>query len=223
MIELTRARTRALETNAQGRDLARFIEWIDKTPSTHTIRGMYVSGLIQAINSRGFAPAKSERIQAFKEYPLRGYMELLLDSAITLYPQQGAHEGLRELGNLAIPTFAKSIAGGVVMATVGRSWDLALACVSRGYEISLRPGRCIVAENADGRALVQLRNVWNFPDSYQVGVIEGLMQWCKLEGRVTPSRTSMCNADLAIEWQVSRNSSRRPRTDGGSASASAPR
>jgi len=204
-MQLKSARKLATERAPHKEELGRFLDWIEKTPSTHTVRGMYVSGLVQAISSMGFAPKSNERIQAFKEYPLRDYMEALLDSAISLYPNLSVHEGLRKLGGLAIPTFAKSIAGGVIMATVGRSWDLALTCVSRGYEVSLRPGKCVVAENAKGRAIVQLRNVWNFSDSYQVGVMEGLMHWCKLEGTVTAARTNLCDADLTIEWGTARD------------------
>lgn len=208
MQQLKRARKLATERSPHREELGRFLSWIEKTPSTHTVRGMYVGGVVQAIQSMGFAPHSDERIQAFKEYPLQGYMELLLDSAVSLYPELTVHDGLRKLGGLAIPTFAKSIAGSVIMATVGRNWDIALTCVSRGYEVSLRPGKCIVTENANGRAIVQLRNVWNFSDSYQVGVMEGLMEWCKLEGRVTAMRTTMCDADLTIEWETARDVSR---------------
>ena len=94
-------------------------------------------------------------------------------------------ESLRQLGELAIPTFARSIAGGVTMGIVGRSWELALKCVSRGYELSLKPGSCTVASIGSGQALLQLRNVWNFGDSYQVGVVLGLMKWCRIDGRVS--------------------------------------
>ena len=210
-----RARELVLKTSAIQGELKECLRRIDRTPSTHTVRGMYVGGIVQAIASMGFEPTKVERIHAFKEYSVREYMELLLDSAISIYPGGGVHEGLRRLGGMAIPTFAKSMAGGVIMATAGRSWDLSLSLVSRGYELSLKPGKCTVVENANGRALIQLREVWNFCESYQIGVMEGLMQSCKLEGTVKPTLITPCDADLEIRWETARDAvSRRSRGRG---------
>jgi uncharacterized protein (TIGR02265 family) len=219
--QLTRARDLVTGRSPLKKELTHFLGLIENTPKTHTVRGMYVGGLVQAVQAMGFHPWKDEKIHAFREYSLREYMEMLLDAAISLYPADSVREGLRKLGGLAIPTFSKSMAGGVIMATVGRSWDLALICVSRGYEVSLKPGKAIVMENANGHAMVQLRNVWNFADCYQVGVMEGLMHWCKLEGKVTPEVHTPCDVDLKIEWEATRSVSKRPqRDDSAGASAS---
>jgi uncharacterized protein (TIGR02265 family) len=127
-------------------------------------------------------------------------METLLDASVTLYPKKPIAEGLKMLGEQAIPTFASSIVGSVIMGTVGHSWNLALKCVSRGYEVSLKPGRAVVAEIGHGKAVVELREVWNFGESYQVGVIQGLMQWCGLEGEIQPVVKTHCDIDLEIRW-----------------------
>jgi uncharacterized protein (TIGR02265 family) len=161
---------------------------------------MYVNGLYQTLTMMGCEIVDQEKITAFRDYPLQDYMELLLDGAISLYPKSSVNQGLRELGQLGIPMFAKSIVGGVIMGTVGKSWELALKCVSRGYEVSLKPGKAVVAEMSSNRALVQLRNVWNFGETYQVGMIEGLMQWCDLNGTVTAEAKTACDVDLKIEW-----------------------
>jgi hypothetical protein len=59
--------------------------------------------------------------------------------------------------------------------------------------------------------------VWNFPDSYQVGVVEGLMEWCGLRGQVTPRSLSACDVDLEIGWSVTTRRSQPPagRASGG--------
>jgi uncharacterized protein (TIGR02265 family) len=186
------------------RELKTFIEWIDETPAANTVKGMYVGGLLQALDTMGVEAPRRERLHAFKDYPLRDYMDLLLDSALTLYPETTAHDGLLRLGRLAIPTFATSIIGKVIMGTVGRSWELGLKFVSRGYEVSLKPGKCVVAELGNGSALLQLRNIWNFGDSYQVGVIDGLMDWCGVQGRIVAQVISRSDVDLKIEWQPER-------------------
>jgi len=201
-MELHRAKVVAEDRPAIRADLAELNAWIKRTPETNTVKGMYVGGLIQAMADRGIRRAEMGRIHSFRDYPLREYMELLIDCAVTVYPQMRVREALRHLGQLAIPTFAKSIVGGVLMGVVGRSWELALKSVSRGYAVSLKPGSAIVSEIRPGYAVVQLRNVWNFGDSYQVGVIEGLMEWCKLEGTVIPQVHSTPDVDLRIEWRT---------------------
>lgn len=180
--------------------LRQLLDTIERTPAANTVKGMYVAGIVEALAQRDIAPRDQRRYQAFKDYSLRDYMRLCLDAAVTLYPSRSPKEGLRSLGQLAIPTFAQSISGAVVMGTVGRSWELALRCVSRGYQISLKPGEAIVAELSAERALVQLRKVWNFGDSYQVGVVEGLMDWCGLNGEVTAHVISACDTDLKLQW-----------------------
>lgn len=191
--------------------LRQLLDTIERTPATNTVKGMYISGIIEALAQRDTAPREERRYHAFKDYPLRDYMRLCLDAAVTLYPSRPPKEGLRSLGQLAIPTFAQSISGAVVMGTVGRSWELALRCVSRGYQISLKPGEAIVAELGSERALVQLRKVYNFGDSYQVGVVEGLMDWCGLNGQVTANVISSCDTDLQIQW-TQRGVHRAPRS-----------
>lgn len=190
--------------------LRQLLDTIERTPAANTVKGMYVAGIVEALAQRDIAPREQRRYQAFKDYSLRDYMRLCLDAAVTLYPSRSPKEGLRSLGQLAIPTFAQSISGAVVMGTVGRSWELALRCVSRGYQISLKPGEAIVAELSSERALVQLRKVWNFGDSYQVGVVEGLMDWCGLNGEVTANVISACDTDLRLQW-AQKSARRGPR------------
>ncbi len=200
-MKLIRARETLDQRPQFKKELTQLFDRIEKTPRANTVKGMYVGGLVQALSSMGYEAGSGEKITPFKDYPLRDYMEMLLDGAVSLYPKEPVAQGLRNLGQLGIPTFAKSIVGAVIMGTVGRSWELALKCVSRGYEVSLKPGKATVAEMANGRALVQLRNVWNFGDTYQVGMIEGLMQWCDVTGKVTPEVKSLCDVDLTIEWE----------------------
>src|SRR5579883_715475 len=208
-MKLQRARQVMDERPEVRKELKELFERIKQTPATHTVKGMYVGGLVQALQSEGVKYIPKDRIQSFKDYPLNEYMELLLDAAVTLYPKDTVQDALHRLGELAIPTFASSIIGRVIMGTVGRSWELALKCVSRGYEVGLKPGKAIVAELKADTALVQLREVWNFGESYQVGVISGLLHWCNLSGKITAHVISPCDVDLRIQWlpdRVSRGS-----------------
>lgn len=219
-MDLKHARILVEQEGARApRELRELLEHIDQTPRDHIVKGMYVGGILDTLKAHKVSHQRAS-VQAFKDYPLRDYMELLLDAALTLYPRQGAAEGLRNLGRLAIPTFANSIVGSVVMGTVGRSWEFGLKCVAKGYEVSLRPGKCTVVSLGSGRVTVQLRSVWNFGTSYQVGVIEGLMEWCQVSGSITPTALSRCDVDLNVDWEEKRAGRRR--ANGASASTPPP-
>jgi uncharacterized protein (TIGR02265 family) len=173
---------------------------VDRTPAKNTIHGMYVAELRSLMESEGLHDHGLEDIRRFRYYPLRDYMQVLLDCVTSLYPQQPIRDGLQTIGRLVCPTFATSFGGRVIMSAVGSSLELGLKVLARGYQLSLKPGRATTVDLAPGRAKVELRDVWNFGDSYQVGVIEGLMNWCHIEGSITPTVLSPCDTDLLVEW-----------------------
>lgn len=208
-MKLKSARSLCEDDPRRKRELSELLLHIDSTPKAHTVKGMYIAGVLDLLDTRDVERPR-KNVQRFKDYPIWEYSELLLDAAVTLYPTVSAQQGLRSIGRLAIPTFASSIVGAVLMGTVGRNWELALKCVSKGYEVSLRPGSAEVVSAAPGRALLQLRHVWNFGESYQVGVVEGLMEWCGLQGTVVPAALSACDFDFKIEWADRGATARKP-------------
>jgi hypothetical protein len=47
-----------------------------------------------------------------------------------------------------------------------------------------------------------LRDVWNFADSYQVGVFEGAMECYLINGTVRPRPSPrICDIDLVMRWE----------------------
>src|SRR5258708_57036 len=83
-----------------NRELTQLFDRIQQTPAANTYKGMYLTGLVSALNDAGVDYVHPERVQSFKDYSLRAYMELLLDSAVTLYPHDSTRDGLRRLGQL---------------------------------------------------------------------------------------------------------------------------
>lgn len=191
------------ETRPELREeLVKYAAHVQRTPADAKINGMYVVGLAKLARQQGLDLPVLERARHFRYYPLAAYMDLLLYCAVNIYPASSVRDALRGLGRSAIPTFATSLVGKVMMKIAERNWELALNGLSRGYHVSLVPGSASVTEFGAGRAVVELRQICNFPDSYQVGVIEGLMLACGIQGRITPRALSPCDADLTIEWAV---------------------
>jgi uncharacterized protein (TIGR02265 family) len=180
-------------------ELAAIRRTIQNTPVTCKVNGMYVTAMRDMMLAEG-VELPEMKAYPFRYYSLQDYMELVVSCSITLYGSVPLREGLRRLGRLVIPTFANSLVGKVLLAN--HFWGVALTCLARGYQVSLRPGKCTVTEFTSGHALIELRDVWLFGDSYQVGVIEGLMDWYKIDGTITPKSLSQCNTDLVVEWAI---------------------
>lgn len=175
---------------------------IAATPSHATVKGMYIDSFLQSIVRKGIARPTDRRFVSFKDYPLREFQELLLHTTAALYPSHAPREGLRLIGRMAYPTLAESTVGRILFAIAGRDWQAALPLSRRAYEISLKPGRAELRDVTETSATMCLRDVWNFADSYQVGVYEGAMECYLVNGTVEARRGSrICDVDLLMRWQ----------------------
>jgi uncharacterized protein (TIGR02265 family) len=137
---------------------------------------------------------------AFKDYPMRRFMELLLEGACQLASEQSPGRGLRALGKLAFPALSGSVVGKVIFSVAGRDWPSALHLAPKAYKVSTHPGTASVVDLGPNYARVELRNLYNFGDSYHVGVFEGAMASYGVQGQVAAECLSRGDTDLRINW-----------------------
>jgi uncharacterized protein (TIGR02265 family) len=195
----------AWRTRGDKGDLKYYLQLVDRTPETAQVHGMYLLQIYDVLHARGIQVEPDASLRRFRYYSLRDFMELCLDAALTLYPDEPLRSALQRLGRMVIPTFFESsMLGKVLLGIAGSNWETALNCVTRGYQISLKPGKATVTRLDRGRAVVELRDIWSFGDSYQVGIIESLMEWYHVEGEVVASVLSSCNTDINVNWSTAR-------------------
>jgi uncharacterized protein (TIGR02265 family) len=172
-----------------------------KVPPTTTVKGMFMQAIADEARAVSGATQGRGRWLAFKDYPLREWLTLLVDCARAAHPRVSAREGIRRLGQNAYPMFARSTIGKVVMSVAGDNFALALRQVPRVYAVSGNGVTAELAEQREGRAIVQLRGVWDFPDAWQVGAFEGALDAFRKEGSVRVRILSLCDVDLELTWQ----------------------
>lgn len=183
-------------------DIRYFESRIEATPQHAKVKGMYINTFLRCLDQHGIPHPEARRYLTFKDYPLREYMRMLLEACPKLYPECSVREALTRQGRLLYPTLIGSTVGKVIFAIAGRSWDAALPLASRGYEVSLTPGSATLIEQTPTSAVLALRDVYNFADSLQVGVMEGAMETFRIEGTVTPRpKARACDVDLVMEWE----------------------
>jgi uncharacterized protein (TIGR02265 family) len=198
--------SRSVGRSASGPDFttekAELEAWIGETPPHAAVKGMYVESLLTMLTERGAARPTDKRYFSFKDYPLRELMRLMVDAVAVLYPEASPREGMIALGRLALPTLVSTTVGKVIFSIAGQSWVRALNLVTKAYEVSIKPGRASVQALTESGARVELREIWNFGDSYQVGVFEGAMEHFGVRGSVRPVRIGRrCDVDLIVQWE----------------------
>jgi uncharacterized protein (TIGR02265 family) len=179
---------------------------LDAVPSHGEVRGMYFVALLEAC--KRLAPSAKaslarwldRRFVAFRSYSLRDYLELSHEVATALYPRVPPREALRRLGWQAYPTFASSMVGRVVMGVFGSDLERIFAAAPRAYELSVKPGRAESHRMGAAHYRVLLSEIYNFVDSYQVGVLEGAIRHADLRPDVDILSISPIEALLDVRW-----------------------
>jgi len=172
------------------------------TPEHATVKGMYIESFLRTFDQRNLSRPSAQRYVTFKDYSLRDYMRMLLDACPVLYPGCSLREGLKRQGRLVYPTLLDSTVGKVIFAIAGRNWQMALPLASRGWEISLKPGSAQLFDVTAKSAVLALRDIYNFADTYQVGIMEGAMETFLIDGTVVPRPLKrVCDVDLVMNWK----------------------
>lgn len=172
---------------------------IASTPPDATAKGMFFEQVARAVRPLGVRC--EPRYVAFRDYPLRDFMRLLGGAARVCYPARPTREAFRQMGRDAFATLMSSVAGRVMFsfASLGDA-PSALRLAPQAYKHSLSHCSARVPVCNAEQVVLELRGVWNFPECYQVGVIEG---GCAAFGPLPQVKTrvrSACDVDVLARW-----------------------
>lgn len=172
-----------------------------QTPEAATVKGMFVSSFLDSLDRGGFKRPTEARFVSFKDYPLRQFMQLMLVAIGTAWPTMSPRAGLRRLGQDAYPTLAASVVGRVLFSVAGLNFGTALQLTEKAYKVSLKPGTARLVNLTESTATLEFRDIWNFADCYQVGVMEGAMVAYRVKGTVSAQKLQRpCDVDLRLRW-----------------------
>lgn len=176
-------------------------EYARKLPADALARGMFFNSVINLTErATGKRPAGVGEYVHFKEYPILDFFTLAQKCAPLAFPGTPFREAMRRFGQDVFPMLAQTMIGKTIFGIALRDWPRTLDLASRGYPVSIRPGSARLLELEDRRAIIALREVWSYPDCYQVGIFEGAMAVFRLHGTIRVRRFSLCDMDLLIEW-----------------------
>ena len=180
--------TRALDVSA----------WLQAIPATATCKGLVGESVVDAVPNQKITAVKFAQ---FRDYPLRDVASLMVDAARVLCPDAPLREGLAVVGQALFPAFVGTLLGRVMYGVFGGNVSSILRMANKSYEQTQNTGRVETAVVSPTSVRMHFSNCWTFLDSYHVGVVEGTLAACKVEGVVHVKMTSDIEGYLLVEWR----------------------
>ena len=176
-------------------------------PSGATCKGLFFHDVLEQLrrsapNHAFLLPGSlgARRYVHFFDYPYADFMRLLYVTAQALYPSVPVGEGLRRLGRKTYLALLNSQIGRVIFGVLGDDFLSVIKLGVRGYQISMNFGKLDVEVVENHHIRYYFRDLPAYLETFQVGVVEGAMQACNVEGRVHVSVTNMSTASFDIRW-----------------------
>lgn len=175
-----------------------YVARIEEAPASGTVRGVFFNEILRLVPL--LRASRRPRYLPFSKYPLREFMQLLVDGARIAHPMKSPESALSLLGLTTYATFASSMAGASLLASPAYHQGRVLELAPRAYPLALEPGGVEVVSYCSDEAVVKLRDVWPFPESFHRGVWLGAMQALGVTGSVDVIRHGWCHVDFHLRW-----------------------
>ena len=168
-------------------------------PANATCKGLVAESALDALRAARL-PLPPVKFVAFRDYPLIDVMDLFVAAAITLSPGVPLRTALRTLGNGLFPKFTNSLLGRVMYGVFGGNVMAILRLANKSFEQTQNTGK--LSTHVLDRTSVRLgfSTTYTFLDSYHVGVVEGTLKACGVDGEVLVKMTSPTDGDMLVRW-----------------------
>jgi uncharacterized protein (TIGR02265 family) len=177
---------------------------IQAMPAETTLSGMFFEATALAARQANAAQGRAlssppARYLAFRFYPARDFMRLLVEAAPVLFPDDPIRIALRKMGRAAPHNLLSSTVGKVVLGPA-EGVHAILDTISQTYPINLRPSQGGVIERGERFAVVRLSDVHYFLDCHHVGVLEGTLRYAGVRGTVRIRPMGRGAMDYLCSW-----------------------
>lgn len=141
------------------------------------------------------------RYVPFFDYPYSDFMRLLAGTAQAVYPSVPLGEGLRRLGRAGYEALLRSQVGKVMFGVFGSSFADVVRMGARGWSVSINFGKVDVEVVGPQHVRYRFERLPAFLETYQVGVVEGAMNVCKVQGEILVHLPDPSNGSFDIRWR----------------------
>lgn len=179
-------------------DLAKTLASI---PEARTISGMFLEPCVREARRFGKQlPSARERYVAFRFYPVREHVQLLVEACAMFYPSMPTRAALRKLGRAAPAALLTSTLGRATVGVAQGTLSI-MDAMAKSYSVNLPGAEVTIMDAAANHCVVRMRSVPYFVDSHHVGAFEGVLRYAGVEGEVRLRLISSGDADLFCSWR----------------------
>jgi uncharacterized protein (TIGR02265 family) len=142
------------------------------------------------------AGVPDRRYVAFRDYPVEDSLRLTAAVAAVVYPKLPPGEGLRRIGRRAFDVVLDSHVGRTVFGAFGADIDLLLLQGYKSYRLLIGVGEVSCEKVAPREFVLRAREMPLFLETYQVGVLEGVLGHCGRTGEVLVEMDGLASSTL---------------------------
>jgi uncharacterized protein (TIGR02265 family) len=174
-------------------------------PKDAAVKGIYFNDVMRRANTAiapnelfAAASVTQRRYLPFLDYPYPDWMRIAVVATRALSPNVTLAAGLRELGRHAYDAFLGTQVGRVLFGVLNLDASAILRAGPRAYRVVVNFGEISVDVVNDRCFRYRFREFPAFLETYQVGVLEGVLTQCHVSGRVLIAMRDTANADIEI-------------------------
>lgn len=146
------------------------------------------------------AGVPQRRLLPFFDYPYDELIRLLDAAAKILWPDVPRGEALRRLGRGAYEALLSAQVGRVLFGALGSDFARVAAIGARGWKVSVSFGEVRYEELGPRHGAYRFREFPALLETYQVGVVEGAMSVCGVQGEVWTKLEGLGDGVLEFWW-----------------------
>ncbi len=169
-------------------------------PKGSTAKGMFLKRLALDLSRRGKSFSSRKAYQAFSDYSLEECVRCNVEAAQALYPSLPLREGLRRIAWLSFDTFGASMIGGVTLAAVRHEPAAIFRLADHALSFAISTGTHRTEVLDSHTIAVHAHDVHFFPDSFGLGVAEGVLRSCRRIGSVALKKHSPTRYTYLVRW-----------------------
>ncbi|HEX6245022.1 MAG TPA: DUF2378 family protein [Polyangiales bacterium] len=173
---------------------------LERIPPAATAKAMFVKRLLRELACRGLPLPFEDSFLAFQDVPLALCAELNVHAARVLHPGLPLLDGLRRVARWSFETFQDSVAGQLILTGTQRNPHPTLALASRLVSLTTNVGTLQSVYLTPNSRLIRARDSYFFPESFGVGMAEGVLNACDKQGHVLVRAYSPTDVDFLIGW-----------------------
>jgi serine/threonine-protein kinase len=181
-------------------------EHLRRLPSGATVKGMFFLELQRLSEQASVWPQVLEtagvaerRYYNFRDYPMVDNLRLTAAVAAHVHPTIARGDAIRYLGRTALDVVLGSQIGRALFGVDGRDLEQLFLRGPRAYKLLLGVGEVTSEKVSSSVFRFHARNFPAFLETYQIGVIEGVLRHCGKTGQVRIALDDLANATLEVE------------------------